>query len=784
MAETPSRGSADGIDEAGVQVAPPKRSAVGLPAVTAAMRHAVREMGTVRTAATLLRINQTDGFDCMSCAWPDPEPGQRSHAEFCENGAKAVAFEATRKRVRPEFFAEHSIDELYARDDQWLSRQGRITTPMLREAGDTHYRPTTWDDAFARIAATVHGLGSPDEAAFYTSGRTSNEAAFLYQLMVRGLGTNNLPDCSNMCHESSGEALGHSIGIGKGSVTLHDVETAKVIIIAGQNPGTNHPRMLTSLEKAKMGGAVIVAVNPLPEAGLLHYRNPQTVHGMAGRGTPLADHHLQVRLGGDLALFRGLSKFLLEAEDAGRHTVGMPSVFDHRFIERHTEGLDDYLALLRSTSWSDIEEATGLGEAQIRAVGEELLLSDRTIVAWAMGLTQHKHSVASIQEIVNLVLLQGNLGRAGAGLLPVRGHSNVQGDRTMGIFEKMPQPFLDRLGAEFRFDVNREHGLDTVNTVRAMRDGHVRFFMAMGGNFVKAAPDTVVTEAALRSCEMTVQVSTKLNHSHFAPGRTAIILPTLGRTDLDVQAGGRQRVSVEDSMSVVHASQGTIHPPSGDLLSEVAIVCRLARALFHDEHGRPRPGSPQADWRAMEDDYRVIRRHIEAVVPGFGDYETRLDHPGGFRLPHGPHDVRVFETSSTKAHFVSSELWWPKVPPGRLLLQTLRSHDQFNTTVYGPDDRYRGITGGRRVVMVHAADLAELGFADGDVVDLVSEFWDGVERRAEAFRVVAYDTARGCAAAYFPETNVLVPLDSTADRSNTPTSKSIVIRLERRLGDE
>jgi molybdopterin-dependent oxidoreductase alpha subunit len=770
--------SKDGIDEAGLRVGEPKETSVGIPGVTHAMQHALREMGPARAAKGLLKLNQTDGFDCMSCAWPDPEAGQRSHAEFCENGVKALASEATRKRVRPEFFAEHSIAELHDRDDYWLNRQGRITSPMLREDGATHYRPVSWDEAFARIAGQLRALDHPDQAAFYTSGRTSNEAAFLYQLMVRGLGTNNLPDCSNMCHESSGEALGQTIGIGKGSVTLHDLETARLIIIAGQNPGTNHPRMLTSLEKAKQAGAVIVAVNPLPEAGLIHYRNPQTVHGMAGRGTVLADHHLQVRLGGDLGVFQGLGKVLLEAEESGQHTVGMTSVFDHAFIEAHTDGLEDYLAGLRATPWSDIETATGLAEAQLREVGECLLASDRTVVAWAMGLTQHKHAVPTIKEIVNLVLLQGNLGKAGAGLLPVRGHSNVQGDRTMGIFEKMPAPFLDALDAEFGFASPREHGHDTVDTVRAMRGGRVRFFMAMGGNFVKAAPDTTVTEAALRSCAMTVQVSTKLNHSHFAPGATALILPTLGRSDLDVQAGGRQRVTVEDSMSVVHASSGHLTPPAGDLLSEVAIVCRLARALFVDEGGRPRPGAPRADWAAMEGDYAVVRRHISAVVPGFADFEARIEAPGGFRLPHGPHDVRTFETNSSKAQFTTTRLWWPQVPPGRLLLQTMRSHDQYNTTVYGPDDRYRGIKGGRRVVMVNEADLVELGHADGEVVDLVSEFTDGVERRAERFRVVAYDTPRGCAAAYFPETNVLVPLDSTADDSNTPTSKSVVIRLE------
>lgn len=770
------------LDPADVRVSAPKRTAAGIPGVVSAMRHTLREMGPARTASGLLKLNQPGGIDCMSCAWPDPDAGERSHAEFCENGAKALASEATRKRVKPELFAERSIDDLYALDDYQLNRLGRITQPMLREPGDTHYRPTTWQDAFERIATMLRSLDTPDQAAFYTSGRTSNEAAFLYQLMVRGLGTNNLPDCSNMCHESSGTALTQTIGIGKGSVTLHDLETAKVILIAGQNPGTNHPRMLSSLERAKRAGAVIVAINPLPEAGLTHYRNPQTVRGTVGRGTSLADIHLQVRLGGDLGVFRGLAKFLLEAEGAGRHTAGMSTVLDHAFIEAHTEGLEEYLAQVRTTPWADIEEATGLREAQLREVGEVLLGSDRTVVAWAMGLTQHKHSVAMIAEIVNVVLLQGNLGREGAGLLPVRGHSNVQGDRTMGIFERMPAWFSDALDAEFDFASPRVDGYDTVDTIRAMRDGRVRFFMAMGGNFLKAAPDTAVTEAALRSCEMTVQVSTKLNHSHMAPGGTALILPTLGRSDLDVQASGRQRVTVEDSMSMVHASQGHLTPPSGDLLSEVAIVCRLARALFCDDDGRARPGTPQVDWQAMEDDYRLIRRHIEAVVPGFTGYERRIDEPGGFRLPHGPHETRTFATASTRAHFTPTPLWWPKVPPGRLLLQTLRSHDQYNTTVYGNDDRYRGIKGGRRVVLVNPSDLATLGVADGEVVDLVSEFTDGVERRAEGFRVVSYDTARGCAAAYFPETNVLVPLDSTADGSNTPTSKSVVIRLERVAG--
>lgn len=766
------------MSEDDLKVGAAKTTSVGVAGVTEAMRHVLREMGPVRGAAGLLKLNQSDGVDCMSCAWPDPEAGERSHAEFCENGAKALASEATRKRVRPEFFAQHSIAELAGKDDYWLNRQGRLTTPMLKEEGDAHYRPTTWQDAFTRIARQLRALPDPDQAAFYTSGRTSNEAAFLYQLLVRGYGTNNLPDCSNMCHESSGEALGQTIGIGKGSVTLHDVHVTKLIVIAGQNAGTNHPRMLTALEKAKQGGAKIVSVNPLREAGLGRYKNPQTVRGILGRGTQLADLHLPIRLGGDLGLFQGLGKFLLAAHTQGRRTAGLPGAIDEDFLDTYSHGFEDYAAGLEQTSWADIETASGLSREQIEQLGELLLESDRTIFAWAMGLTQHKHAVPTIKEIVNVTLLQGNLGKEGAGLLPVRGHSNVQGDRTMGIYEKMPQPFLDRLGEEFSFTPPAEHGVDTVNTVRAMRDGRVRFFMAMGGNFVKAAPDSDVTEQALASCAMTVHVATKLNHTHLVPGATSLILPCLARSDLDTQATGRQRVSVEDSMSMVHASSGNLQPPSQDLLSEIAIVCRLGEELFGDSQGEPLPGAPQVDWSALAGDYRLVRAHIEAVVPGFTDYEKRLDHPGGFRLPHGPHDVRTFQTDNEKAMFTRTELWWPKTPPGRLLLQTLRSHDQFNTTVYGKDDRYRGITGGRYVVFVNEQDLIELGFNDGDMVDMVSEWQDGSERRAAGYRVVRYETPRGCAAAYFPEANVLVPLDSTASDSNTPVYKSVVIRLE------
>jgi len=767
-----------GMDDSDLTVSSAKTSAVGIPAIYHALKMATEQMGVRRTARTLLKLNQVNGFDCMGCAWPDPE--HRHSAEFCENGAKAVAEEATKRTVGPSFFVQHSLAELAAADDYWLGQQGRLTQPMRldRGAGDTHYRPITWDDAFDLIVEELRGLASPDEAIFYTSGRTSNEAAFLYQLMVRGFGTNNLPDCSNMCHESSGVALTKTIGIGKGSVTLTDVESAELIIVAGQNPGTNHPRMLSALEKAKLAGAVIVSVNPLPEAGLVRFRNPQTVRGLVGGGTALADDYLPIRLGGDLALFAGVAKHLLEADERAQ-AAELEPVLDHDFINLHTNGFAAYAEHLRSLAWDDLTEASGLTVPQIRGLAERLAASRATVVCWAMGLTQHKHAVAMITEIVNVLLLQGNIGRPGAGVCPVRGHSNVQGDRTMGIFEKMPDAFHDALDERFGFTSPRKPGHDTVDAIRAMRDGTARVFVGMGGNFVRATPDSAVTEAALASCSLTVQVSTKLNRSHTCVGRRALILPAMGRTDRDVQEGGEQRVTVEDSMSMVHASSGKLPPPSAQVMSEVAIVCRLADRLFTGTDGHPVPNAPLADWRMFAGSYPTIRTQIAAVVPGFENFEDRIEHPGGFQLPHPPRDRREFPTPSGKAEFVVSELWWPKVPPGRLLLQTIRSHDQFNTTIYGRDDRYRGVRDGRRVVFCNADDLRELGFLDGEAVNLVSE-WVDADRVAENFRIIGYQIARGCAAAYFPETNVLVPLDSTADRSNTPTSKSITIRLEHR----
>ncbi|MBF6324946.1 FdhF/YdeP family oxidoreductase [Nocardia cyriacigeorgica] len=757
-------GPTEDIDESALSVTPPKQQAAGVTAVAVALKRAVEDMGVVRTARTLVRLNQVDGFDCPGCAWPEPT-GHRRPAEFCENGAKAVGEEATLRTVTPEFFAEHSIAELADKSGYWLGRQGRLTHPMVLRPGQDHYVPIDWDEAYRLIADQLRALDSPDEAVFYTSGRTANETAFLYQLLVRSFGTNNLPDCSNMCHESSGTALTSSIGIGKGSVTIDDFAAADLIIVAGQNPGTNHPRMLSALADAKAAGAHIVAVNPLPETGLIGFRDPQTVRGLT-TGVPIADDFLQIRLGGDMALFQGLGKLLFEAEDRAPGTV-----VDRAFVDAHTAGFAEYEKQVRAVDLDVVEQATGLDREQLERTARRFAESERVIVCWAMGLTQQSHGVATIEEATNLLLMRGMIGTPGAGVCPVRGHSNVQGDRTMGIWEKMPETFLAALDREFGITSPRAHGLDTVNAIRAMRDGKARVFFGMGGNFVAATPDTEVTEAALRACDLTVQVSTKLNRSHVVHGTTALILPTLGRTDLDIQGGVRQQVSVEDSMSMVHLSTGRLHPVSEQLRSEVAIVCELAQHLFGPDHPVP--------WAEFRRDYDRIRDAIARVVPGCADYNRKVRWRNGFVLPHPPRDAREFRTASGRANFAVNDLTWLPVPPGRLILQTLRSHDQYNTTIYGLADRYRGIHGGRRVVLVNADDIAELGFTDGELVDLVSEWSDGGQRRVEGFRIVAYSTPRGNAAAYYPETNPLIPLDHVAARSNTPVAKAVTIRLER-----
>ncbi|SDD88628.1 FdhF/YdeP family oxidoreductase [Auraticoccus monumenti] len=753
----------DGPDprEPGLEVHEPKSAAAGVTAVAVSVRRSLKAMGVKRTAQTLLKLNHADGFDCMSCAWPDPDPEHRHTAEFCENGAKAVAEEATTDRLTPAFFARHSIAELDTHDELWLGHQGRITHPVVKRPGGTHYEPIDWADAYRLIADTLNGLESPDEAAFYTSGRASNEAAFAYQLFVRALGTNNLPDCSNMCHESTSVALVETIGIGKGSISLNDVYHAKCIVIAGQNPGTNHPRMLQALETAKLRGAKIIAINPLREAGLVNFRNPQKPRGVIGKGIDIADLHLPVRVNGDLALFQGIGSLLVEWD-----------AVDHEFMATHTRGYEAWAEHVRQVDWSRIEEITGLTRAQITEAAEMIRDSDATVWCWAMGLTQHRNAVATIKEVTNLALVRGDIGKKGAGLCPVRGHSNVQGDRTMGIWERSPDTFLDALHDEFGFEPPREHGLDTVRTIQGMRDGTVKVFMGLGGNFVHAAPDTEVTLEAMRRTRLTVQVSTKLNRSHLACGETALILPTKGRTEKDVHDGIEQFVTVEDSMSSVHASRGVLEPASPFLRSEVQIVTGIARATLGDRHAG-------IDWAAMGRDYSVIRRHIANVVPGCADYEARVDRPGGFTMPHPPRDSRTFTTESGLGEISVSPMDVVQVPEGHLVLQTLRSHDQFNTTIYGLSDRYRGVEGGRRVIFLHPDDLTMFGLSDGDMVDITSVWDDDRDRTVRGFRCIAYETPRGCAAAYYPETNPLVPLDSTAEASNCPTSKSVIITLSR-----
>ncbi|KAB2809500.1 FdhF/YdeP family oxidoreductase [Pimelobacter simplex] len=745
-----------------LRVTAPKKVAAGVPAVAHAMEYSLAQAGPRRTLLTLLSLNQAEGIDCPGCAWPDPQ--HRHKNEYCENGAKHVSDEATTRRVTREFFAAHPVDELDGKSDLWLNQQGRLTEPMVKRPGATHYEPIGWDEALGIVADELTALGSPDEAMFYTSGRLNNEAAFLLQLFARAYGTNNLPDCSNMCHESSGSGLGETLGIGKGSVSLDDIHESDLVFVVGQNPGTNHPRMLSALEETKRNGGKVIAVNPLPEAGLFRFKNPQKARGVVGRGTEIADQFLKIRPGGDLALFQMLNRLLLEAEDAAPGTV-----LDHDFIAAHTTGFDAFAAHARTITWEHVLTATGLTRAEIEQVHAQVLASRRIIVCWAMGLTQHKHGVPTIRELVSFLLLRGNLGRPGAGVCPVRGHSNVQGDRTMGIWERVPDRFLDALAAEFDFAPPRAHGYDSVAGVRAMRDGRAKVFVGVAGNFVRAMSDSDVTEAALRSCSLTVQISTKLNRSHTVCGETALILPTLGRSDRDVQASGEQFVTVEDSMSEVHQSRGRLAPASPHLLSEVAIISRLARRTLGPGGAIP--------WEDFEADYALVRDRIARVVPGFEDFNERVAVPGGFRLPN-PVNSGVFPTPSGKAVFVVNEPEWIEPPAGHLVLQTLRSHDQWNTIPYAMNDRYRGIHDARRIVMVNPDDLAELGLADRDLVDLVSVWTDGSERRAEGFRVVAYPAARGSAASYYPETNVLVPLDSVAEISNTPTSKGVIVRLE------
>jgi molybdopterin-dependent oxidoreductase alpha subunit len=736
-------------------------SAAGIPAVVEVVRQIVGKTGLGKGIKGLLKMNQPGGFDCPGCAWPEAEHAKK--ADFCENGAKAFADEATNKRITAKFFEQHSLTDLAGRSGQWLNEQGRLTQPMVKKPGQDHYIPLTWFSAYGMIARELNGLESPDEAAFYTSGRTSNEAAYLWQLFVRCYGTNNMPDCSNLCHESSGTALTEVIGSGKGTVRLSDFEQAEAIFIFGQNPGSNHPRMLATLEKAKQQGATIVSVNPLNETGLRNFRDPQTIAGWMGKGTDLADLHVPVRINGDVAFLKGLCRAMLEAE-----SKKPGSVLDREFIKQHTASFKEFVADIQQTGWDEIVAGSGVPEELIRQAAQIAVQANSTICCWAMGLTQHKNAVANIQEIVNFLLLRGNFGRPGTGVCPVRGHSNVQGDRTMGIWEKPPADLLARLGERYKFEPPAADGFDTVDTIKAMADGQVKALLALGGNFMAATPDSEFTAAAIRNCKLTVQVSTKLNQSHTITGETAIILPVLGRTEVDEQEEGKQFVTVENSMGVVSMSRGHLPPASRHLKSEVRLIAELADTVLG--------GRGKVRWLEFADDYFLIRDEIEQIIPGFEEFNDRLIEEGSLELPHAVRDELRFDNAAGKGVFTVHGIKPPQVTEGQYLMMTIRSHDQFNTTVYSQNDRYRGISGSRMVVFMHPDDMAKAGLSDNQTISITSHH-DGEERSMEGFCVVPFAIPLGCVATYYPETNPLIPVKHVAEGSNTPAYKSVVVSI-------
>jgi molybdopterin-dependent oxidoreductase alpha subunit len=749
--------------------------AAGWGALKNVVIHLVKSRVPGKGALTLLSQNQPDGFDCPGCAWPDRE--HASTFEFCENGVKAVAAEATSKRVGPDFFAVNTVESLMNESDFELEDHGRLTHPMAYDHASDKYREISWDGAFELIAKHLNALPDPDQAAFYASGRTGNEAAFLYQLFVREFGTNNFPDCSNMCHEPTSVGLPESVGVGKGTVTLDDFEHADTILVFGQNPATNHPRMLGELRQAAKRGATVVSINPLSERGLERFADPQSpVDMLTGGSTRISALFIRPVVGGDVPLLKGVIKRIIELDDVALVT-GAERVIDADFVATHTHGLDAFTADIRAESWDLIVAESGVSREDIEKLTQVYVNGKNVIACWGMGATQHKNSVGNVQMIANLMLLRGNIGKRGAGLCPVRGHSNVQGNRTVGIDEKPKAAFLDRLEQVFEFKAPRHHGYDVVGAIQAMLDDKVKVFIALGGNFASATPDTYRTWDALRRCNLTVHITTKLNRSHLVHGKDALILPTMGRTEIDTQASGPQGVTVEDSMSMVHISYGINKPASPHLLSETVIVARMAYATLKNS---------RTSWLWYAEDYARIRDAIEAVFPGFEDYNERIKIPGGFRLPSTA-GQRQWNTVSGKANFVVHPIPLDlpihqarKQHGNRAFnLMTTRSHDQYNTTVYGLNDRYRGVFGHRRVVFINAEDLKMLGFAAGEWVDLVGIWDDGIERRADRFILVEYDIPRGCLASYYPETNPLVPLDSYADRARTPTSKSIPVLLER-----
>ncbi|MFC4722063.1 FdhF/YdeP family oxidoreductase [Geojedonia litorea] len=745
-----------------LKVSTPPKTSAGLDAIKSSVHQVSKYMKPLDAVKLAFKINQKGGFDCPGCAWPDPDDERSSLGEYCENGIKAIAEEAQKNLIDSDFFKKHSVSQLSSWTDFEIGKSGRLSRPMYLPAGATHYQPITWGEAFEKVGKHLNALDHPDEAIFYTSGRTTNEAAFLYQLFVREFGTSNLPDCSNMCHEASGSALSQTLGIGKGSVTLDDLYKAELVIVIGQNPGTNHPRMLTALEKCKTNGGKIIAVNPLPEVGLIKFTNPQNPLKLISGGTTIADVHVPISINGDVAFLKAILLKLLEKEEESA------AVFDKEFIEGYTDGYDEFISDLKRYNFEDCLKLSGISENVFNEAFELILNHNKIIICWAMGLTQHVNAVDNIRELVNLLLLKGSIGKEGAGTCPVRGHSNVQGDRTVGIWESAPQAFLDRIENKYGFKPTSKHGYSVIDAIKAMHEKKAKVFFGLGGNFISAVPDTSYSAEALSNCNLTVHVSTKLNRSHLVTGKEALILPCLGRTEKDYQKTGVQIQSVENSMGIVSSTKGVLEPCSDLLMSEVAVVCNLAYATLK--------GRTKINWLAYVDDYNMVRDDIQEVVEGFQDYNSKLMQPSGFYLPNGAR-TREFKTNTGKAHFSINKLPGWELKDDELMMMTIRSHDQFNTTIYGLNDRYRGIYNERRIIFMNRDDMKQRGLREKQVVHLKSNY-KGVTREAKNFKVVGYEIPKNCCATYFPETNVLVPLDSFAHTAKTPASKSVKITIE------
>ncbi|WP_313190592.1 FdhF/YdeP family oxidoreductase [Sphingobacterium sp.] len=749
-----------------LKLTPVEKKAAGIPAVLAVFSDLFEEKAVVRAGRALFKVNQMEGFDCPSCAWPDPDDERSVLGEYCENGAKAVAEEATSKRVTPQFFKENSVADLAKLDDYQIGKMGRLTDPMYLPEGATHYQPISWDDAFKKIASHLNALESPDQAAFYTSGRTSNEASFVYQLFAKEFGTNNMPDCSNMCHETSGSALRPTIGIGKGTVTLEDFYDTDVIVIIGQNPGTNAPRMMSALAKGKKNGAKIIAINPLPEAGLMGFVDPQSVLGVLEGGVKLADLYLPVKINGDMALLKAIEMLLIDFE---KKNPG--SVFDEQFIENKTVGFDEFLQQFNDLDLDELAKEAAVDKDLIYEAAAMIAFKKRIIISWGMGLTQQPNGVDMIREILNILLLKGSIGIPGAGVCPVRGHSNVQGNRTMLIDEKPSNEQLDRIENFYGFQVPRKHGYDVVRAIKAMHEGKIKFMFCMGGNFLSATPDTTYTANALRKLNLLVCVSTKLNRGHLVHGKEAIILPTYGRSDKDIVNGELQIISTENSMGVVQQSKGMLDAVSDNLVNELQIVCRMAMETLANRS--------VVNWQRYHDSYDAVRDDIEQCIPGFDNYNVRVREKGGFYLPNEARDKQYFSKKlEGRAPFTLTEVPDNTLADDEYMMATTRTHDQFNTTIYGLDDRYRGIKNERRVIFMNQKDIDKAGFKAGDKVDLYN-FDDGIERVAPLFIIVSYQVPEKNTVTYFPETNVLVSVNNVVKESNMPASKYVKIKVKR-----